>query len=105
MPQQCAFISQLSNTEQQNWLDKLNAKLPNVRVMLAREMSVAEKQQCKVAVVANPKPEDLSEFPQLVWVQSLWAGVEKLTKVFTFLHNFIIQVTNSYRRLQVVTKT
>ncbi|NQZ83422.1 MAG: glyoxylate/hydroxypyruvate reductase A [Colwellia sp.] len=78
MTQQCAFISQLSNTEQQNWLDKLNAKLPNVRVMLAREMSVAEKQQCKVAVVANPKPEDLTEFPQLVWVQSLWAGVERL---------------------------
>jgi len=78
MTQQCAFVSQLSSIEQQSWLDKLNAKLSNAQVVPAGEMSISEKQKCKVAVVANPKPEDLSEFPQLVWVQSLWAGVERL---------------------------
>jgi len=80
MSQQCAFISQLSNVEEQRWLDKLNAKLSNAKVVLAREMSLAEKQACKVAVVANPNPKSFADFPKLVWVQSLWAGVERLVE-------------------------
>jgi len=80
MSQQCAFISQLSCKEEQRWLDKLNAKLSNAKVILAREMSQEEKQACKIAVVANPNPEAFAEFPQLIWIQSLWAGVERLVE-------------------------
>jgi len=78
MTQYCAFIHQLSGKEASNWLDKLNTKLVNITVVNATHLTPEEKQNCKVAVVANPDPRDLSEFPQLVWIQSLWAGVERL---------------------------
>jgi glyoxylate/hydroxypyruvate reductase A len=78
MNQYCPFIHQLSTEEERKWLDKLNDKLTNISVVNANELSNAEKKMCKVAIVANPNPMDLSEYPQLVWIQSLWAGVERL---------------------------
>ncbi|MFT5757409.1 MAG: glyoxylate/hydroxypyruvate reductase A [Alteromonadaceae bacterium] len=78
MSQYCAFISQLPKEEQQRWLDKLNAKLTHITLVNFCELSTIEKQACTIAVVANPNPKDLMDLPKLVWVQSLWAGVERL---------------------------
>lgn len=102
------FISQLALSEQLQWLERLNElfKLPrvnqsmtnqsnndepvahnpenntldivNVKVVLASTLSDSEKSQCEIAIVANPEPDVLADFPNLTWVQSLWAGVERL---------------------------
>jgi glyoxylate/hydroxypyruvate reductase A len=72
------FISQLPVTEQNEWVKRLNLYLEHVDVVLAVKLSNADKQDCKVAIVANPTPDALLDFSGLVWIQSLWAGVERL---------------------------
>lgn len=52
--------------------------MPNERIGRWDELSMPERSECRVAVVANPRPEDLRQLPNLQWVQSVWAGVEKL---------------------------
>ncbi|MDT0602594.1 2-hydroxyacid dehydrogenase [Thalassotalea castellviae] len=84
------FISQLALTEQLLWLERLNTLISqsmaaqhdsyksSINVVLADSLSTLEKSRCEIAIVANPDPTTLADFPQLVWVQSLWAGVERL---------------------------
>ncbi len=80
----CPFISQLNHKEQLNWVEQLNLHFAsistsnNVKVVIGNQLSLEQKQSCKFAIVANPVPTDLAEYPNLVWIQSLWAGVEKL---------------------------
>ncbi|MDG1752621.1 MAG: glyoxylate/hydroxypyruvate reductase A [Thalassotalea sp.] len=52
--------------------------IANYKVVLAATLSSSEKLKCKIAIVANPEPEVLADFPKLIWIQSLWAGVERL---------------------------
>ena len=94
------FISQLALSEQLRWLERLNElfeqrtahqptvcnstsdndtyPIANIKVVLASTLSDSEKSQCEIAIVANPEPDVLADFPKLVWIQSLWAGVERL---------------------------
>jgi glyoxylate/hydroxypyruvate reductase A len=78
-----SFVSQLTNPEQIAWLSLLSAKLPSECIKLDKDLSEDEKSQCKVAIVANPDPTVLSQYTQLIWVQSLWAGVDVLVTQLT----------------------
>lgn len=60
------------------WVAALQAAMPDETVVPFAELDAAARQQCTVAVVANPRPEDLRGLPQLRWVHSVWAGVERL---------------------------
>jgi len=60
------------------WLAALQAAMPEETVLPLRALDEAALAGCSVAVVANPRPEDLRLLPRLQWVQSLWAGVERL---------------------------
>ena len=60
------------------WEQALNAQAVGYRVVAARDLSVSDRERAEVAVVANPDPSQIASFPGLKWVQSLWAGVEKL---------------------------
>lgn len=84
------FISQLPATEQAIWVEKLNAKLPNETVVLATDIPKEKRSSCTIAIVANPGITLLSEFKNLHWLHSVWAGVEKL---MASLHTSTIQVT------------
>jgi glyoxylate/hydroxypyruvate reductase A len=75
-----AFISQLEEQEQLAWLQLLSARLPNESVQFDKDLSREQKLQCEIAIVANPEPEKLSQYSQLKWVQSLWAGVDALVR-------------------------
>lgn len=77
-----AFVSQLSEQEQYVWLEQLRAELPNEDIQLINELSEQQLQQCEIAIVANPDPKQLALLPRLVWVQSLWAGVDALVSHF-----------------------
>ena len=72
------FISQLPDEEQLKWLSKLRAALPDETFELAKDISKPVRKKCSFAIVANPTKNELSLFPNLKWVQSLWAGVENL---------------------------
>ena len=62
----------------QAWVEALQAAMPDENVLAFDELSEALKASCKVAIVANPNPAQLRQLPQLEWVQSVWAGVERL---------------------------
>ncbi|WP_343666118.1 glyoxylate/hydroxypyruvate reductase A [Paraburkholderia tropica] len=60
------------------WLAALQAAMPQETLVALDDMSEAERAGCTVAIVANPRPEDLRRLPNLRWVHSVWAGVERL---------------------------
>lgn len=72
-----ALVTQLCEAENTMWLSLLNSVISE-DVKLLATMTVAEKTHCDLAIIANPRVEDLKQLPSLVWVQSLWAGVESL---------------------------
>ncbi|WP_417686867.1 2-hydroxyacid dehydrogenase [Roseibium sp.] len=65
--------------ELSSWIDSLNSALgPETTVRLLPDLSREESAAVEVAIVANPDPADLASLPALKWVQSLWAGVERM---------------------------
>lgn len=72
------FISQLPLIQEKRWLNALNKALPDEQVVSFNDLTLVEKQQCVVAIVANPSIDSLLEFNNLVWLHSVWAGVEHL---------------------------
>ncbi len=43
-------------------------------------MSAAEREAARIAIVANPDPAEVALLPNLAWIHSLWAGVERLVR-------------------------
>jgi len=73
------FVSSASAGEQAVWLSELPKSLsPFATVKPLAELTSDETANAKVAIVANPHVEDLVRLPNVEWVHSLWAGVEKL---------------------------
>jgi glyoxylate/hydroxypyruvate reductase A len=72
------LIGQLSEAEQSEWQAALNKHLSHSTITPLSELSAEEQANAEVAVVANPDPQDLLRLPKLKWIQSLWAGVEKI---------------------------
>ena len=62
------------------WLDALQEALPEERVLPLAELTKQQRACCELAIVANPCPQDLACLPQLKWVHSVWAGVERLVE-------------------------
>lgn len=61
-----------------HWLRALQQAMPNERLVRLQDMTYNERMLCDVAIVANPDPADLQQLPNLQWVHSVWAGVERL---------------------------
>ncbi|MBB5393296.1 MULTISPECIES: glyoxylate/hydroxypyruvate reductase A [unclassified Herbaspirillum] len=74
------FVSQGDVAAVQAWLKALRAAMPGECVVEMGELNAAQRAQCKLAVVANPDPAELKRLPQLEWVHSVWAGVERLVE-------------------------
>ena len=70
------LIGSFAPGEERAWLDALRRAMPQERVLPIEE--IGEPAEVDVAIVANPDPAAVRRFPSLAWVQSLWAGVEKL---------------------------
>ena len=75
------FIAARDDAQAAAWLEALRQAMPGLKVVLLADMDEAEKAACRVAVVANPDPALLSQLPNLRWVHSVWAGVERLLAV------------------------
>jgi glyoxylate/hydroxypyruvate reductase A len=64
-----------------DWLPCLHAALPGEtwhRAEDAAALSAAERAAVDIAIVANPRPGQLTGYPGLRLIQSLWAGVDRL---------------------------
>lgn len=73
------FVSRPGSGEETSWNDILPAALAGIaEVKPFGSLSESERRQAKVAIVANPDPADVAALTGLVWIQSLWAGVERL---------------------------
>jgi glyoxylate/hydroxypyruvate reductase A len=78
MPSVIAFLSRMSPDYQRPYLDALRRTLPGETIAPLAALSASQREQVRVAVVANPDPADVAALPGLLWIQSLWAGVESL---------------------------
>ncbi|WP_428242061.1 2-hydroxyacid dehydrogenase [Gynuella sp.] len=75
------FIANISPQEKNHWLERLNHVLPEISVIASDELDDDQCETARVAIVANPDPTELQRFTQLIWVQSLWAGVEQMIEL------------------------
>lgn len=64
--------------ELQRWADELSESLRGETVLTQR--SAAHDASIEMALVANPPPGALQGLPRLGFIQSMWAGVDKLLR-------------------------
>lgn len=95
--QPIVFIDNIDVEEQQKWLARFKLLLPNEVILLPEQISQAQADKVQIAIAANPDPKVIARFPNLVWVQSLWAGVESLVMGLKQL-----QAENMLQNLQLV---
>ncbi|MEP1442016.1 MAG: glyoxylate/hydroxypyruvate reductase A [Hyphomicrobiales bacterium] len=72
------FVSNNKKTSVDKWIDHLASAMPEETVKRIEDLSAEERLAADLAIVADPDPEALKTLPNLKWVQSLWAGVEKM---------------------------
>ncbi len=72
------FISRVSREETGRWLTALQFAMPDHHILPLDQIPDGQRQNIEFAIVANPDPVALQTLPGLKWVQSLWAGVERL---------------------------
>jgi glyoxylate/hydroxypyruvate reductase A len=73
-----ALITNIRADYEASYLSALASAMPVEKVVLFRQLSAEQRARVQIAIVANPDPADVAALPSLVWVQSLWAGVEQL---------------------------
>ncbi|RHZ99328.1 glyoxylate/hydroxypyruvate reductase A [Cereibacter sphaeroides] len=89
-----ALVTRLSPEAEAHWAGHLARALPGERIDSFRDLSPAERAEVDIAIVANPDPADLAELPNLVWVHSLWAGVERLVSELGHLARPIVRLVD-----------
>jgi glyoxylate/hydroxypyruvate reductase A len=75
------LIANIESDERDAWLTQLNTVLPDTEVRPSEQFNTDQAANADVAIVANPSPDELRRFTGLRWVQSVWAGVEKMVKM------------------------
>src|SRR5690606_33805427 len=78
--------------EEEGWLDALSRAMPSERIIPARD--IAEPERVELAIVASPDPATLAGMTSLRWIQSLWAGVERLVAEPTLAHLPIVRMVD-----------
>ncbi|SDM18368.1 glyoxylate/hydroxypyruvate reductase A [Methylobacterium phyllostachyos] len=82
MVEAVALIGCKSPAQEAEYLRILSEAMPEERIVPFRALDDAARAAARIAIVANPDPAEVAALPGLVWVQSLWAGVEKLVGAF-----------------------
>lgn len=89
-----AFVSQIPKDELEAWLVAIKSALPNHDIVPFGDLAKSQYDEIDVAIVANPNPVELACLPNLKWVQSLWAGVERLLSDMPEAHFEIVRMTD-----------
>ncbi len=72
------FVGKMPEAEAREWIGAMAPQLPGCRIARFVDLKDDDRSTAEVAIVANPDPAELAMLPNLKWVQSLWAGVERL---------------------------
>lgn len=89
-----ALVTRLSPEAEARWAGHLASALPGEQIGSFRDLTPTERAEVDIAIVANPGPADLAELPNLVWVHSLWAGVEGLVAELGHLARPIVRLVD-----------
>jgi len=77
-PKIIPLVHQLTPSEVRAWKSALSVELSDYEIIEFDQLSGAQRDSAVVALVANPNPAKLMSLSGLKWVQSLWAGVERM---------------------------
>ncbi|MBU2864627.1 glyoxylate/hydroxypyruvate reductase A [Reinekea forsetii] len=77
-----ALVGELNEQQTNHWLTLLKNAMPDENIIAFEQLTEQQKLECEIAIVANPDPKDIAQLPNLIWLHSLWAGVEKLVAAF-----------------------
>ncbi|NQY20278.1 MAG: glyoxylate/hydroxypyruvate reductase A [Campylobacteraceae bacterium] len=72
------FLYLTNNKKAKKYLSYFKEQLKDFDLKTFEELKKDELERCKVAIVLDSTKEQLQSFPNLIWVQSVKAGVEKL---------------------------
>ncbi|MEP3350155.1 MAG: glyoxylate/hydroxypyruvate reductase A [Marinomonas sp.] len=72
------FLGRVDELEQDMWIEMLSNNMPDETIVAFADLTDTQKQDCEIAIVANPNPQDLLALPNLKWIHSLWAGIERI---------------------------
>ncbi|MGE7371131.1 2-hydroxyacid dehydrogenase [Neorhizobium sp. NPDC001467] len=78
MPKPLALVTRMDAATEAIWKDALSEALPEETLMAFREMTPQQRDAAEMAIVANPDPAQVAQLPNIAWIHSLWAGVERL---------------------------
>ena len=67
-----------SESVRNKMLANLRAALPDEHIDLIDNFSSEQLNEVDVGIAANPAPAMFKQLPNLVWVQSMWAGIENM---------------------------
>ena len=87
-----AFVADIDQMEQDEWLVNFAKLMPEISVVPFDALD--DLAAVEVAIVANPRPSDLLKLPSLKWIQSLWAGVEGILKEPSLDHIPLVRMTD-----------
>ncbi|MDH2328926.1 glyoxylate/hydroxypyruvate reductase A [Cereibacter sp. SYSU M97828] len=73
-----ALVTRIAAAQEAQWLERLRLAMPDEVIVPFRDLTSAQRSLVDIAIVANPDPAEIAQLPALVWVHSLWAGVERL---------------------------
>ncbi|MEN6542095.1 glyoxylate/hydroxypyruvate reductase A [Parvibaculum sp.] len=73
-----ALVTRIDEASEQEWRALLADQLPDENILCFRDMNGGQRKSAEIAIVADPNPAQVAELPGLAWIQSLWAGVERL---------------------------
>ncbi len=73
-----AYVSRADKDERATWIQILAEAMPEETVVDFSALNPVQRSQCEIAIVANPDPSELKQLPELKWVHSTWAGVERM---------------------------
>ncbi len=87
-----ALVGRFAAGEEQRWLDALSRAMPSERVLAARDIDAPGS--VELAVVASADPVALAGMTSLRWIQSLWAGVERLVAEPALAHLPVVRMVD-----------
>lgn len=89
-----ALVTRLDPEEEAAWQAALSASMPSENIVGLQRMTPEEKRRAEIAIVANPEPAAIRQLPNCRWIQSLWAGVERLVDEIGDLSIPIVRMTD-----------
>ena len=73
------LVCRQQDSEMRQWITSIKDTLGSgYRIDFLENLTALEREGVEVALTADPNPTDLAALPKLRWLQSLWAGVERL---------------------------